>query len=151
MRERGAESISADTHPAPARPAKGERERGAFYCIGQKMALMGKLLQGWRRARREGRERGVISTPLKCKTASADRFGPGLPATGGVQTAHSREMAKTARPLVDWLSGYKVAEKRTPHDMGQKGTAPVPPLVMTDEVLNVTLEGRMNVRELLPH
>ena len=62
-------------------------------------------------------------------------------------------MAKTARPLVDWLSGYKVAEKRTPHDMGQKGTAPVPPLanVMTDEVMNVTLEGRMNVGELLPH
>ena len=97
------------------------------------------------------RERGVISTPLKCKTASADRFGAGgLPPTGGVQTAHSREMAKTARPLVDWLSGYKVAEKRTPHDMGQKGTAPVPPLVMTDEVLNVTLEGRMNVREWKP-
>ena len=60
-------------------------------------------------------------------------------------------MAKTARPLVDWLSGYKVAEKRTPHDMGQKGTVPELPPVMTDEVMNVTLEGRMNVGESLPH
>ena len=46
-------------------------------------------------------------------------------------------MAKIPRPLVDWLSGYKVAENEPP--TGRTGAAP---LDVTDEVMNVAATGR---------
>ena len=49
-------------------------------------------------------------------------------------------MAKIPRPLVDWLSGYKVAENEPPTGPDRTGAAPPD---MTDEVMNVAATGRM--------